>query len=121
MVFTREKMIRPIRIANDVFLVWEKRYMQSEAMEVFEFRVKIPAFCSAASQTFKEESFSRRVFLVKKWKTSQKSEWNSFVCFIVDPKKKQTLEGRKNNSARENWNRTRRKFKLYFSLELSFI
>ena len=88
MVFTREKMIRPIRIANDVFLVWEKRYMQAEAMEVFEFRAKIPAFCSAASQTFKEESFSRRVFLVKKWKTSQKSEWNSFVCFIVDQKKK---------------------------------
>ena len=93
MVFTREKMIRPIRIANDVFLVWEKRYMQSEAMEVFEFRVKIPAFCSAASQTFKEESFSRRVFLVKKWKTSQKSEWNSFVCFIVDQKKKTDSRG----------------------------
>ena len=93
MVFTREKMIRPIRIADDVFLVWEKRYMQSEAMEVFEFRVKIPAFCSAASQTFKEESFSRRVFLVKKWKTSQKSEWNSFVCFIVDQKKKTDSRG----------------------------
>ena len=93
MVFTREKMIRPIRIANDVFLVWEKRYMQSEAIEVFEFRVKIPAFCSAASQTFKEESFSRRVFLVKKWKTSQKSEWNSFVCFIVDQKKKTDSRG----------------------------
>ena len=93
MVFTREKMIRPIRIANDVFLVWEKRYMQAEAMEVFEFRAKIPAFCSAASQTFKEESFSRRVFLVKKWKTSQKSEWNSFVCFIVDQKKKTDSRG----------------------------
>ena len=46
MVFTREKMIRPIRIANDVFLVWEKWYMQSEAMEAFEFRAKIPAFYS---------------------------------------------------------------------------
>ena len=67
--------------------------MQSEAMEVFEFRAKIPAFCSAASQTFKEESFSRRVFLVKKWKTSQKSEWNSFVCFIVDQKKKTDSRG----------------------------
>ena len=67
--------------------------MQSEAMEVFEFRAKIPAFCSAASQTFKEESFSRRVFLVKKGKTSQKSEWNSFVCFIVDQKKKPDSRG----------------------------
>ena len=46
MVFTREKMIRPIRIGNDVFLVCEKCYMQSEATEVFEFRAKISAFYS---------------------------------------------------------------------------
>ena len=46
MVFTREKMIRPIGIGNDVFLVCEKCYMQSEATEVFEFRAKISAFYS---------------------------------------------------------------------------
>ena len=28
--------------------------------------------------------FFSRVFLVKKWKTSRKLEWNSFVCFTVD-------------------------------------
>ena len=70
--------------------------------------------------SFQGGNFSRRVFLVKKRKTSQKFEWNSFVCFTVDQKKKQTLEGRKNNSLRENWNRTRRKLKLYFSLEFVF-
>ena len=50
MVFTREK----------------KWYVQSEATEVCEFRAKIPPFScsllSAASHTFKEKSFSQRVF-----------------------------------------------------------
>jgi len=39
---------------------------------------------ASSSQTFNEKSFSRRVFLVKKWKTSQKLEWNSFVYFSLD-------------------------------------
>ena len=39
------------------------------------------ALCSTDSQSFNEKSFSRRVFLIKKWKASLKLEWNSFVCF----------------------------------------
>ena len=41
-----------------------------------------PRFASG-SQTFNEKSFSRRVFRIKKWKTSLKLERNSFVYFSV--------------------------------------
>ena len=72
-VFTGEKkMIRSIRIANDVFSrvrkmirpirshrgVWVSRQNSSLLWAL--------AACSAASQTFNETSFSRGVFLVKK-------------------------------------------------------
>ena len=72
-------------------------------------RTKIPAFSysllSAASHTFEENSFSQRVFLVKKVKHISEMEWNSFVCFTVDkencgePAKQQleTAEGEKQN------------------------
>ena len=70
------------------FHVWEKWYVQSEATEVCEFRAKIPA-CSAASHTFNEKSFTQRVFLAKKVKNISEMEWNSFIYFTVDKKKKQ--------------------------------
>ena len=39
---------------------------------------------ASASQTFNEKSFSRRVFLVKRWKASQRLEWDSFVYFSLN-------------------------------------
>ena len=56
----------------------------------------------SASQTFNEKSFSRRVFLVKKGKTSQKLERNSFVYFSFDEENcrepaKQQRNGEKQN------------------------
>ena len=71
MVFTREKIIRPIRIANDVFSRVRKmiRPISLEATEVCDFRAKITPFiaaCSAVSHTFNEKSFTQRVFLAKK-------------------------------------------------------
>ena len=69
MVFTREKkMIRPIRMANDVFSRVRKMIRpESEAREVCEFRAKIPAFyCSLQRrfahmqrEKFYSKSFSR--------------------------------------------------------------
>ena len=49
---------------------WKKKWcVQSEATEVCQFAPKFPPFaCSAASHTFNEKRFSRRVFLVKKVK-----------------------------------------------------
>ena len=68
------------------FRVWEKLYVQSEVSEVCELRAKIPSFYRrlqlAARSYFADiqrESFSRKVFLVRKWKTSRKSKWISFV------------------------------------------
>ena len=66
MVFTREKLIRPIKIANGVFSHVRKMIRPIKATEVYEFCAKIPAFScsllSTASHTFEEKSFSQRVF-----------------------------------------------------------
>ena len=113
MVFTREKMIRPIRIANDVFHVWEKGYVQSEATEVCEFHAKIPAFYCSLQRCFVhiqryEKSFTQRVFLAKKVKNISEMEWNGFVCFTVD--KENGREPAKQQG--KGINRTRRKLLL---------
>ena len=60
------------------------------------------------------ESFSRRVFLVKKWKTFRKLEWNNFVCFTVH--KENCREPAK--QSRKGKNRTRRKLMLCFLSKL---
>ena len=82
------------------FHAWEKWYVQSEATEACEFRAKISAFyCSLQRRfhTFNEKSFTQRVFLAKKVKNISEMEWNSFVCFTVDKKKKSVESGRKNS------------------------
>ena len=112
-------MIRPIRIANDVFHVCEKWYVQSEATEVCEFHTKIPAFYCSLQPGFahiQREKFysSKEFFSLKKWKTFQKVEWNSFVCFTVD--KENGREPAKQQ--RKEINRTRRKLLLCFLSEL---
>ena len=53
--------------------------------------------CSAASHTFKEKSFTRRVFLAKKWKTFRK--WSGIVPFVSLSIKK-TVESRRNKSGK---------------------
>ena len=78
-----------------LFFTCEKKkwYDQSEATEVCEFRVKIPAFyrhlkLTGPLQLLRRHSMrkvsSEEFFLQKKWETSRKLKWNSFVCFIVD-------------------------------------
>ena len=71
MVFTREK--------ND------KSNQKPQRCVSFapKFRPFITAG-SAASHTFNEKSFTRRVFLAKKVKNISEMEWNSVVCFTVD-------------------------------------
>ena len=82
-----KKMIRPIRIANDVFSRVRKMIRPIRSHRGVSFAPKFPpliAACSAASHTFNEKSFPQRVFLAKKVKNFSEMEWNSFVCFTVD-------------------------------------
>ena len=71
------------------------------------------AACSAASHTFKEKSFTQRVFLTKKVKNISEMECNSFVCFTVDKE-----NGQPAKQQRKGKNRTRRKLLLCFLSEL---
>ena len=62
-----KKMIRPIRIANDIFSRVRKNDTSNQKPQrCVSFAPKIPAFycslLSAASHTFVEKSFSQRVF-----------------------------------------------------------
>ena len=80
-------MIRPIRIANDVFSLVRKVVRPIRSHRGVSFAPKFPpliAACSAASHTFNEKSVTQRVLLAKKVKNISEMEWNSFVCFTVD-------------------------------------
>ena len=106
-----KKMTRPIKIANDVFSCVRK--MIPPIRSYVSFAPKFPPFLaagSAASNTFNEKSFSRRVFLIKKVENISKMEWNSFVCFTVD--KENCREPAKKQ--RKGENRTRRRLMLCF-------
>ena len=100
-------MIRPIRIANDVFSCVRKKDTSNQKPErCVSFAPKFPPFIGACRlqrrfADIQRKGFSRK----KKLKTSRKLEWNSFVCFAVDEKKLQEPE-------REN--RMIRKLKLFF-------
>ena len=117
MVFTREKMIRPIRIANDIFSHVRNDTSNQKPQRCVSFAPKFPPFiasCSAASHTFNEKSFTQRVFLAKKVKSISEMERNIFVCFAVDKE-----NGRKPaKQQRKGINRTRRKLSLCFLSEL---
>ena len=118
MVFTRKKMIRPIRIANDVFFTCEKNDTSNQKPQRCEFRVKIPplscSLLSAASHTFEEKVFLKEFFLVKKVKNISEMAWNSFVCLTVD---KENC-GEPAKQQRKGKNRARRKLMLCFLSEL---
>ena len=108
-------MIRPIRIANDVFSCVRK--MRSHRGRCVSFAPKFRPFiaaCSMASHTFNEKSFTQRVFLAKKVKNILEMEWNSFVCFTVDEENGRELA----KQQRKGKNRTRRKLLLCFLSEL---
>ena len=104
-----KKLIRPIRIGNDVFSRVRKNDTSNQKPQrCVSFAPKFPPFiaaCSAASHTFKEKSFTQRVLLAKKVKNISEMEWNSFVWFTVDKE-----NGRQPaKQQRKEINRTRRK------------
>ena len=112
-----KRMIPPIRIANDVFSRVRKMIRPIRSHRGAGFAPKFSPFiaaCSAASHTFNEKSFTRRVFVAKKVKNITVMEWNRFMCFTVnkengrEPAKKQ----------RKGKNRTRRKLLLCSLSEL---
>ena len=88
-----------------IFTSEKKWYVQSEATaEVREFRAKIPAFnrrlqCPLQRRfaDIQRGKFFSKIFSgKKKWNTSRKLEWNSFVCLSM----KKNVESRQNNSGR---------------------
>ena len=88
MVFTREKNDTSNQNRERSFFTCEKNDTSNRKPQRYaSFAPKFPPFlaaCSAASHTFNEKSFSRRVFLVKKVENISEMGWNSFVCFTVD-------------------------------------
>ena len=110
-------MVRPIRIANDVFSRVRKMVRPIRSHRCVSFAPKFPpliAACSAASHTSNEASFTQRVFSAKKVKNISEMEWNSFVCFTVDKE-----NGREHaKQQRKGINRTRRKLLLCLLSEL---
>ena len=117
MIFTRKKMIRPIRIANDVFPSVRKmiRPIRSHrGVWVSRQNSLLLLQLAAPLHTFNVKSFTQRVFLAKTVKNISQMEWNSFVCFTVD--KENGREPAKQQ--RKGINRTRRKLLLCFLSEL---
>ena len=101
MVFTHEKMIRPIRIANDVFSrvrkmihpirshrgVWVSRQNCRLLLQL-----AVPLRTHSTRKVLLKEFFS-----LKKWKTFRK--WSGIVLFVSLLIKK-TVESRRNNSGK---------------------
>ena len=99
MVFTREKMIRPMRIANDVFSHVRKMIRPIRSHRgVWVSRQNSHLFLQLAKRRFShirgEKFFSKSFFSLKQWKT-----WSGIVSFVSLSIKK-TVESRRNNSAR---------------------
>ena len=120
MFFTHvKKMIRPIRIANDVFSHVRKMIRPIRSHRgVWVSRQNSRLFLQLAERRFThiqgEKFFSKSFFSLKKWKTFHKrSGIVSFVSLSI----KKTVESRRNNSGGGK-NRTRRKLVLCFLSEL---
>ena len=90
-VYTREENDTSNRIANDVFSRVRKIIRPIRGQRGVSFEPKFPPFIGASSLQLAaplRRHSTRKVFLEvffswKKWKTSRKLEWNSFVCFTV--------------------------------------
>ena len=106
-------MIRPIRVANDVFSRVKKmiRPIRSQrGVRVSRQNSRLLLQLAAPLRTHS----TRKVLLAKKVKNISEMEWNSFVCFTVD--KENGREPAKQQ--RKGINRTRRKLLLCFLSEL---
>ena len=106
MVFTREKNDTSNQNRERCFFTCEKNDTSNQKPQrCASFAPKFSPFiaaCSAASHTFKEKSFTQRVFPAKKVKNISEMEWNRFVCFTVDEENgrepaKQQRKGNKQN------------------------
>ena len=103
MVFTRKKkMIRSIRMANDVFSPVRKMMRPIRSRRgVWVLRQNSRLFLQVAERRFAhirgEKFFSKSFFSLKKWKTFQK--WSGIVSFVSLSIKK-TVENRRNNSGK---------------------
>ena len=122
MVFSREKkkMIRPIRIANNVFSRVKKiirpiRSHRGVWVSRQNFRLLLQLAAPLRTHSTRKVLL-KEFFSLKKWKTYVFSEieWNCFVCFTVD--KENGREPAKQQ--RKGINRTRRKLLLCFLSEL---
>ena len=110
-------MIRPIRIANDVFSRVRKMIRPTKShrgvwVSRQNSRLLLPL--AAPLRTHSTRKVLLRVFLANKVKNILEMEWNSFVCFTVD--KENGREPAKRQ--RKGENRTRRKLLLCFLSEL---
>ena len=120
MVFTRKKkMIRPIRITNDVFFTCKKIDTSNQKPQrCVSFAPKFPPFlvgCWAPLRTHsRRKVFLKDFFLVKKVKNISEMEWNSSVCFTVDKENWGELA----KQQRKEKNTTGRKLMLYFLSEV---
>ena len=101
MVFTREKNDTSNQNRERCFFTCEKNDTSNQRpQKCVSFAPKFPPFiaaCSAASHTFKEKSFTQRVFSLKKWKTFRK--WSGIVSF-VSLSINRTVDSRRNNSGK---------------------
>ena len=106
-------MIRPIRIANDVFFTCEKNDTSNQKpQKCVSFAPKFPLRTHSTRKVLRKE-----FFYAKKVKNISEMEWNSLVCFTVN--KENGREPAKQQ--RKGKNRTRRKLLLCFLLELLFL
>ena len=101
MIFTRKKMIRPIRIANDVFPSVRKMIRPirshrgvwvSRQNSLLLLQLAAPLRTHSMRKVLLKEFFS-----LKQWKTFRK--WSGIVSFVSLSIKK-TVESRQNNSGR---------------------
>ena len=110
MVFTREKDDTSNQNRERCFFTCEKNDTSNQKLQ------RCVSFAPKFAHTFNEKSFTQRAFLAKKVKNLSEMEWNSFICFTVDKKKKNGREPAKQQ--RKGTNGTRRKLLLCFLSEL---
>ena len=129
MVFTREKMIRPIRIANDVFsrvkrMIRPIRSHRGVWVSRQNFRLLLQYAAPLRTHSTRKVLL-KEFFSLKKWKTFRKlSGIASFVSLSI----KKTVESRRNNSGKGKTERdvsccsafSRSYFAFYLSLSLNW-
>ena len=99
---------------------WHLMLTNQKPQRCVTFASTLPPFLSAYSlqrpfaDIQREKFFSKCFSCIKKWKTSRKLEWNSFVSFTVD--EVNCREASKQQ--RKGKNRSRRKLMLCFLSEL---